>query len=839
MTSDSQPHQDPHVDEIVQQWDRLLAEGQFVPAEELCGDCPELIPEVERRIGQLVEMREKQRSSAVVGPSGQSGVSEAGDASQVSSESEAAAQDTGHDRSDTGHDKSGMNSLSTVGGAAPEDGFLQRAVGDAPTSDEVIFSVSQYDYFRFHAKGGLGEVYLAGDKDLHRQVALKFMQKRIEGSAESQNQFSVEGEVAAQLEHPGVVPVYGMGHTSDGRPFHVMRFIQGDTLGDVIDRFHQEHDGESNPGQRSVEFENLVSRFISVCNTIAYAHNRGILHRDIKPDNIMLGKYGETLVVDWGLALPVDRDEVARASGEQTLMPGSGGSSSDFSSRGGVVGTPSYMSPEQATDGAKLTPASDIYSLGALLYKLITGHTPVEGSHLREIIKKVRKGDFPPPREVNHNVPRDLEAVCLKAMANNPKDRYVTALELKADLERWRADELVSAYQESAVERVFRWTRNNRKWTQAAAATLLAVLVASTAWLTSTWNHHRDLINQQLDSLKTKADVEQAMLLRDFQMLQQDAQFLATRPSLRAIKSNQKIEQATKENLAVSFQDYLAVNPSYMQARFLDKTGMEIVRVDRKQPGAEVTVKASEELQNKGDRKYFLETIQLAKGEVYLSKLELNQEHGKKQWDFPVIRAAVPVWSDETPIGIVIINMHFSRLTDFVKESASEGLLVHLTNDQGQFLLHPVSDIDFCFERDLDFPIEDTYPRLATFRLDNDSEQTDIKLTEVTPLISLLVHQTDGASDALTAAVSSLYTKYPRMRPRFSKEKDRAILTGLDQSQLDGILSHIKSGYSEKLETHALPSNYQNTSQAVYCRKIFFDKRQPERFLGLVLVLQR
>lgn len=819
MNSDSQPRHDSRVDEIVQQWERLLVDGQFIPAEELCADCPELVSEVERHIGQLVELREKQRMSSVVSQSG------------------VAPGDTGSDGSDTGQDKSGMNSLSTVGSAVPEDGFLQHAVGDAPTTDEVIFSVSQYDYFRFHAKGGLGEVYLAGDKDLHRQVALKFMQKRVEANPDSQGQFNVEGEVAAQLEHPGVVPVYGMGHTSDGRPFHVMRYIQGETLGDVIDRFHSKDGDEISPAQRSVEYENLVSRFISVCNTIAYAHNRGILHRDIKPDNIMLGKYGETLVVDWGLALPVDRDEVARASGEQTLMPGSGGSSSDFSSQRGVVGTPSYMSPEQATDGARMTPASDIYSLGALLYKLITGNTPVEGSHIREIIRKVRKGDFPPPREANRNVPRALEAVCLKAMATDPKDRYETALELKADLERWRADGLVTAYQESPIERVSRWARYNRKWTHTAAATLLAILVATTSWLTSTWNHHRDLIDQQLENLEAKADVEKAMLLRDFRTLQQDAQFLSSRPPLREIESEQEITQQTKEDLALSFQDFLAVNPSYMQARFLDQTGMEIVRVDRTQPGSEVTIKESAELQNKGDRKYFLETIQLERGEVYLSKLELNQEHGKKQWGFPVIRAAVPVWSGENPIGIVIINMHFSRLTDFVKQSATAGLLVHLTNDQGQFLLHPVADIDFCFERDLDFPIEDTYPRLATFRLVNNKSKKDIKLTDVKPLISLLIHQTDGKSDALTAAVSSLADAYPKMRPKFSEDHDRAILTGIDYSQLDGIVGRIKSEYSKKLETHPLPPKYQNTSQAVYCRKIFFDKRQPERFLGLVLVL--
>src|SRR5262249_30038017 len=140
--------------------------------------------------------------------------------------------------------------------------------------------------------------------------------------AESRRRFLLEAEVTARLEHPGVVPVHGLVHDEHGHPCYAMRFIQGETLREAIDRFHQADRPGRDPAERSLALRQLLSRFVAICNTIAYAHSRGILHRDIKPSNVMLGKYGETLVVDWGLARPFERDEAIRnTSGEATLTP--------------------------------------------------------------------------------------------------------------------------------------------------------------------------------------------------------------------------------------------------------------------------------------------------------------------------------------------------------------------------------------------------------------------------------------------------------------------------------------------------------------------------------------
>src|SRR5262249_12714415 len=164
--------------------------------------------------------------------------------------------------------------------------------------------------------------------------------------------------------------------------------------------FHEAEQPGRDPGERSLALRQLLRRFVDVCNAVAYAHSRGVLHRDLKPGNIMVGKYGETLIVDWGLAKSVGRSDLTRTTEESTLQPSSG---SDWVATvmGTVVGTPAYMSPEQAAGRLdQLGPASDIYSLGATLYSLLTGKTPFEESDKGELLQQVLRGAWLPPRQV-------------------------------------------------------------------------------------------------------------------------------------------------------------------------------------------------------------------------------------------------------------------------------------------------------------------------------------------------------------------------------------------------------------------------------------------------------
>ena len=262
-----------------------------------------------------------------------------------------------------------------------------------------------------------------------------------------------------------------------------MRFVRGDSLKETIAAFHADETLKNDPGRRSLALRKLLRRFVDVCNAIDYAHTRGVLHRDIKPANVIVGKHGETLVVDWGLAKALGKAEPGSAPDERTLMPSSASGSAE-TLPGSAMGTPAYMSPEQAAgDLDRLGPRSDVYSLGATLYCLLTGKPPFDGDDLGAVLRAVGKGDFPPPRQIDPAIDRALEAVCLKAMALKPEDRYATSRALADDVERWAADEPVTAWREPFGRRARRWARRNRTAVTAAAAALLMAMVGLTAVL--------------------------------------------------------------------------------------------------------------------------------------------------------------------------------------------------------------------------------------------------------------------------------------------------------------------------------------------------------------------
>jgi serine/threonine-protein kinase len=367
------------------------------------------------------------------------------------------------------------------------------------TVDEGRAADQRYRILRPHAQGGLGAVFVAEDRELHREVALKEIQERHAHDLASRGRFVLEAEITGGLEHPGIVPVYGLGTYADGRPFYTMRFIRGDNLKDAIQRFHQADGRGRDPSERSVAFRQLLRRFLDVCNAVAYAHSRGVLHRDLKPGNVMLGKYGETLVVDWGLAKVVGSERGRGDSdepGELTLQPTSG-SGAVATQAGTALGTPAYMSPEQAAGRLDLLgPASDVYSLGATLYAVLTGKPPLDGADAGQVLQQVQRGDWPSPRQVNPRTPAALDAICRKAMSLRPEERYPTPLALAADLEHWLADEPVTAYREPWTARARRWGRRHRALVAGVAAALMvsaAGLTAATVLLSLANRRERDL----------------------------------------------------------------------------------------------------------------------------------------------------------------------------------------------------------------------------------------------------------------------------------------------------------------------------------------------------------
>jgi formylglycine-generating enzyme required for sulfatase activity/tRNA A-37 threonylcarbamoyl transferase component Bud32 len=322
--------------------------------------------------------------------------------------------------------------------------------------------------------GGWGVVFLARDRELGREVVLKEIMPGYSRHPVARTRFLREAEVTSQLEHPSIVPVYDRGDYPDGRPFYVMRYIKEESLQEAIHRFHSAGRQRRSDAERSLELRRLLRHFLDVCHAMEYAHKRGVIHRDLKPGNIMLGKFGETQVVDWGLAKILGKADAPATEG--VLIDSDDPALTEV---GQMLGTLPYMSPEQATGNQdQVGPASDIYSLGATLYCLLTGRPPFVDKSRPVVEEMVKKGDFPPPRRINPSVPAGLEAVCLKAMARAPADRYASVGEVAEEIDRWLADEPVRALPEPWPVRAGRWARRRPALTAGGAALLFTAVMA-------------------------------------------------------------------------------------------------------------------------------------------------------------------------------------------------------------------------------------------------------------------------------------------------------------------------------------------------------------------------
>jgi WD40 repeat protein len=379
--------------------------------------------------------------------------------------------------------------------AAPEASDLGSAPTlRAPTADNAAIPTtgvlpevdpSRYAIIDELAHGGIGRILRARDLHLDRPVALKELLAPDRGA---EARFVAEALVTARLQHPSIVPVYEAGRWPGGEPFYAMRLVSGRSLVEVI-----------NERKRLEERLALLPHVLAVAEAIAYAHSERIIHRDLKPANVLVGSFGETVVIDWGLAKDLTREEPSAP--ELPSDPSSSAAQEANLTRvGTVVGTPAYMPPEQAV-GLPVDERADVYALGAILYHLLAGRQPYDGGSSQQVLLRVVQGPPTPLHQCAECIPRDLLAIVAKAMAREPAERYATARELAEDLKRFQTGQIVGAYQYTRVELLRRFLRRYRAAVTVTVVALLLLVGLGTVSLLGLMAE-RDRAEAQADKLR-------------------------------------------------------------------------------------------------------------------------------------------------------------------------------------------------------------------------------------------------------------------------------------------------------------------------------------------------
>ncbi|MCJ8329569.1 MAG: SUMF1/EgtB/PvdO family nonheme iron enzyme [Lentisphaeria bacterium] len=319
-------------------------------------------------------------------------------------------------------------------------------------------------------EGGAGEVLSCEDPNLGRDIAMKRLHSNLRYDYEHKARFIREARVMAQLEHPNIVPVHELGVTKDNNVFFTMKKVIGDELRVVLDNLKDDDDEylENYPTDRMLEI------FKDICNAIGFAHSQKIIHRDLKPSNILIGEFGEVLVLDWGLAKIVETD-----AENNPIMDGK-----MLTEEGMVSGTPLYMSPEQALGQANLQDEqSDIYSLGAILYEMLTLNYTVEAESVMEILTKVVSGKIIPPRKrtPHRRIPPEIDAIVMKALCREKADRYHRIPDLLEDLDRYSRGDSVSAYREPPHRSAIKWCKRHAVFSGIIASTLFVCIIGATS----------------------------------------------------------------------------------------------------------------------------------------------------------------------------------------------------------------------------------------------------------------------------------------------------------------------------------------------------------------------
>ncbi len=375
-----------------------------------------------------------------------------------------------------------------------------------------------------HGKGGQGEVVIAFDPVLKRNVAIKLIRSDRQ-TLQSRQRLRNEAEITAQLAHAGIVPVYFGGQDESGDPFFAMRFVEGETFAQAIEAHHKD--------RTLATLRELLQRVLAVCDTVSYVHSQGILHRDLKPSNVQLGKYGETWVLDWGLAKEFVRAQ--RHHEPSITLPGRTTELETVSTcvshnsvqaeqgkvtlEGQIPGTPTYMAPEQADVRSLrlLGPRADVYGLGAILYELLAGRAPYLGSAAEVLVRLAETPPLPlldakpaPPAGLARSRYRALIAVCAKAMHRDLGKRYSTVEEFRKEVQDWLNDDPVSAFPDPITDRIARTTKRHLTIVVSAIALLATIVLSLLVVLYFVDQSRRGILEAKTETAKERDAAQRA-----------------------------------------------------------------------------------------------------------------------------------------------------------------------------------------------------------------------------------------------------------------------------------------------------------------------------------------
>lgn len=357
------------------------------------------------------------------------------------------------------------------------------STGPAQRTVPRLTAEERYQDPREVARGGMGRILLARDATLGRNVALKEILSGAAG-AEEVERFLREARITGQLEHPNIVPVHELGQRADGRMYYTMKMVRGETMEKRLAAATR--DARLGAAEKLERRLKLLDAFVDVCQAMAYAHARGVVNRDLKPSNVMLGEFGETVVLDWGLARVAGHEDRARKDVERvtlTVQPSTGeNGSSKLTMDGTIMGTPCYMSPEQARgDIETVDEKSDVYSLGAILYEIVTGHAPFSGMSAMEVVVAVASKEPVAVLALEPGAPRELEALIRRAMAKDRGARLPSAKLLAEEVMAFRDGRRLASYSYTGFQLFARWIRRHRGLSAGIAATAVAMIAGTVA----------------------------------------------------------------------------------------------------------------------------------------------------------------------------------------------------------------------------------------------------------------------------------------------------------------------------------------------------------------------